>query len=126
MKDGFVLDSGALIAIERNRGRASRLMIAIVERAPALTIPAGVLAQVWRDGSRQARLARLLRSPRVVVVPLDQPTAQAIGVLIARCGHPDIVDVHLALCARMLGQHVVTSDPDDVRRVDPAVGIISL
>ncbi len=126
MSGGFVLDSGALIAIERDRGRASRLMIAVLERAPALTVPAGVLAQVWRDGARQARLARLLRDPRLLVAPLDRAAAQAVGALIARSGHPDIVDVHLALCARRLGQTVVTSDVDDLRRVDPQLPILRL
>lgn len=126
MKGGFVLDSGALIAVERDRGRASRLMIAVLERSSALTIPAGVLAQVWRDGSRQARLARLLRDTRVAVAVLDRPAAQAVGLLVARCGHADVVDVHVALCARRFGQTVVTADPDDLRRIDAGLPILSL
>jgi hypothetical protein len=59
---GLTLDSGALIAFERN----DRPMVAIVARAVQqripLTVPAGVVGQVWRDGRRQARLARLLGS----------------------------------------------------------------
>lgn len=123
---GFVLDSGALIAMERDRGRASRLLIAILERSPRLTIPAGVLAQVWRVGRRQARLARLLKLDHVEVVPLDGPSAQAVGALIGSCAHSDIVDVHVALCARRRGQTVATSDPEDLRRVDPGVSLLPL
>jgi hypothetical protein len=112
--------------MERDRGRASRLLIAILERSPRLTVPAGVLAQVWRDGRRQARLARLLKLDHVEVVPLDGPSAQAVGALIGSCGHSDIVDVHVALCARRLGQTVATSDPEDLRRVDPGVSLLPL
>ena len=126
VRAGFVLDSGALIALERNKGRASRLMIALLERAPHLKIPAGVLAQVWRDGARQARLARLVRAPSVEIVPLDRPAAQAVGALIAEREHPDIVDVHVVLCSRRSGQAVVTSDPDDLRQIDPKLPILVL
>lgn len=74
---GAVLDAGALIAFER----ADRAVIAIVGQALAhgdeLAVPAGVVAQVWRNGRRQARLARLLGSPVCSVVPLDDSSARA-------------------------------------------------
>jgi predicted nucleic acid-binding protein len=123
---GFVLDSGALIALERDKGRASRLLIAVLERAPQLTISAGALAEVWRDGSRQTRLARLLKARSVDVVPLDREFARAVGELIGASGHPDVVDVHVALCARQRDQPIVTSDAEDLRRVDPRLLIVEL
>ena len=55
---GLTLDTGALIALESG----SRRMAMRVERAVAagaqLAIPAGVVAQAWRGGARQARIDR--------------------------------------------------------------------
>ena len=54
-------------------------MTVLVEEALAgraeLAIPAGVLAQAWRGGAGQARIARLLRASVTSVVPLDQRLA---------------------------------------------------
>jgi predicted nucleic acid-binding protein len=38
------------------------------------------------------------------------------------CG--DIVDAHVVLCARRSGQQIVTSDRDDLQRLDPAVKLV--
>ena len=97
---GTTLDGGALIALERG----SKRMIALVERAIAhgstLTVPTTVIAQAWRDGSRQPRIARLLRSRVTEVVVLDALTARAVGVICGLSGAADIVDVSVAVCAR--------------------------
>ena len=92
--------------------------VALAERVP-LAVPAGVLAQVWRASARQARLARLLGSPLVEVVPLDRSLALAVGKLCAETGVRDAVDVSVVVCARQRGHSVVTSDPEDLRRIDP-------
>jgi hypothetical protein len=42
----------------------------------------------------------------------------------AATGHHDVTDVHVALCARERGHAVVTSDLDDLARVDPSLVII--
>jgi len=121
---GVVLDAGALVALERGDGRV-RALLRIVDR---VTIPAGVLAQVWRTGTgRQTTLARLLTDRDVVeVVALDELQARAVGRRIAQCAHPDVVDVHVALCGRRTGHPVVTSDPEDIARADPGVEVIPL
>lgn len=55
-----VLDSGALIAIDRReRAVGAKLRILRIRGAPLRTSAAAV-AQVWRNGSRQANLARVL------------------------------------------------------------------
>lgn len=89
-----------------------------------VTIPAGVLAQVWRGGPRGALLARLLQDPSVTVVQLDEHEAKLVGELAGSTGHADVVDVHVALTARRLRHVVVTSDPDDIARVDPTLDLI--
>jgi hypothetical protein len=43
-----------------------------------------------------------------------------------RTGHPDIVDVSVALCARQRSHAVVTSDPADLTTVDPGVALVTL
>jgi predicted nucleic acid-binding protein len=117
---GFTLDTGALIALERGEER----VIALLDRALAtpdasIHIPAGVLAQAFRDGSRQVSLARLLNNHRTSVVVLDHVLARVIGILLGRRGCSDVVDASVVVCARTHGQGVVTSDPDDLRRLDP-------
>jgi hypothetical protein len=57
---GLTLDAGALIAFDRNERRVVALIARAVQQGCSLAVPAGVVAQAWRDGRRQARLARLL------------------------------------------------------------------
>lgn len=121
---GLTLDAGALLALERGDGRI-RALLRLTDR---VSIPAGVLARVWRTGSgRQTPIARLIADRDVTeVVALDEIEACAVGRRIAQCAHPDIVDVHVALCARVRGQRVVTSDPADISRVDPGIAIVAI
>ena len=91
-----------------------------------LSVPAGVVAQAWRGGPRQARVARLLADPDVRVVPLDDMTARAVGLLCGRSGHRDIVDVHVVLAAQEQRHTVVTSDPEDLRAVHPGLPLIEV
>ena len=104
-------------------------MAVLVEEALAekalLAIPAGVVAQAWRGGARQVRVARLLRASVTSVVPLDERQALRVGARCAATGVADVVDVSVALCARDRGHPVVTSDPGDIRAADPALTLIS-
>ena len=115
---GLTLDTGALLALERGDSRVRALLRRALESGIGFSVPAGVVA--WR----QARVARLLGDPAVNVPPLDDTTARAVGLLCGRTGHPDVVDVHVALHAREQGQTVVTSDPDDLRTIDPTLSLI--
>jgi hypothetical protein len=36
------------------------------------------------------------------------------------------VDAHVVICARRAGQRVVTSDPDDLRALDPSINLMVL
>lgn len=121
---GLTLDSGALIALERGEPAVRELLAAAKVRKHALALPAGALAQVWRASSRQHRLAVLLTSARLEVVPLDRDEALLVGAVCARSGTRDVVDVSVAVCARRRGHAVVTSDPDDLLRIDPDLDLI--
>lgn len=111
-----VLDAGALIALER--GAASvRGFVLLADRAlVALSTSSAVVAQVWRGGSRQARLARLLGSDLVSEVALDPDAARRIGVLAAAAGSRDVVDGHVAVLALERSAIVLTRDPADIVR----------
>ena len=92
----------------------------------ARTVPASALAQAVRRPDRQARLARLVRQPTTDVVPLDRVDATNVGRLLAASGTADVVDAHVVICARRARQRVVTSDPDDLRLLDPTLEVLSL
>lgn len=124
--NGAVLDAAALIGFERN----DRRVVAIVQRAldhgDELIVPAGVVAQAWRDGRRQVRLARLLGSPVCEVECPDDTAARAAGQLLGVAGSTDVVDASVAVIARRRGLGVVTSDPDDIRRLDDSIRLTAI
>ena len=39
---------------------------------------------------------------------------------------PDVTDAHVVLCAKRARQAVVTSDPEDLRSLDPRVELVPL
>lgn len=119
-----VLDAGALIAFERAERRMVTLVARAKERDRSLLVPAGVVAQVWRDGRRQARLATLLGSPVTEVVPLTDFAARAAGQMLGVARANDVIDASVAGLARERGAPVITSDPGDLRALDPDLHII--
>jgi predicted nucleic acid-binding protein len=123
---GVTLDAGALIAIDRDDRRVLVLLARARETGAAVTVPATVLAQAIRRPERQARLARLIRQPTTDLISLDRVDATSTGRLLAASGTSDIADAHVVICARRAGQPVVTSDPGDLRALDPAISLISI
>ncbi len=119
-----VLDAGAFIAFEKNDRRVRTLVELAMRHGGVLLAPAGVVAQVWRNGRRQARLARLLGSGIVRVEALDQEEAQAVGVVCGESGTKDVVDASVALLSRRHGAVVVTSDPDDLKAIDASLQVV--
>jgi len=121
-----MLDAGALIALDRGDKR----MIALLQRALAqgrsFRVPAGVVGQAWRDGRVQVTLARFLRSEEVEVIPLDEELARSCGELCGASNTSDIVDASVVILARERRDVIVTSDPNDLRRLDPSAQIISI
>jgi hypothetical protein len=124
---GLTLDTGALLALDQPA--KSQLMQTRIDelwhRRGTLCIPAGVVAQAWRS-PRQVRLARLIKSFDVEIAVMDLEVARSVGLLCAATGHRDVIDVHLVLCARERGHAVVTSDLNDISRVDPSLVLFSV
>jgi hypothetical protein len=116
----LVLDAGALIAIDRNDRRVAGL-VALGRRSGAeLATSSAVVGQVWRDGARQANLARFLSMLDVAAV--DLATAKRAGELLASAGSSDVVDAVLALVVRP-GDQVLTSDPGDIGQLLSALRV---
>ena len=123
---GVTLDAGGLIALDRNDRRVLVLLARARETGAVVTVPATALAQAIRRPERQARLARLIRQPSTEVADLDRVDATNVGRLLAASGTSDIADAHIVICARRSGQPAVTSDPGDLRALDPTIRLIPL
>ena len=117
----LLLDSGALIALERN-DRAMWLRYRAAKRAGIVPVThGGVVGQVWRGrGARQALLAKVLAD--IVVRPLDEALGRAVGALLGATDQEDVIDAALVLLSQD-GDRIVTSDPDDITHLaEPPTG----
>jgi len=114
----LVLDAGALLAVEQNdRSMLARLRAAEGQGLELRTHPF-VVAQVWRDSrGRQVNLARLLNA--VDIVTVEDQLGRNCGVLLGKAGMSDPIDAAVVLIAES-GDRIVTSDPDDIRRLAEA------
>jgi hypothetical protein len=109
-----VLDAGGLIGVDRlDRAVGALLRVAQQERMPVRTSAAAV-AQVWRNGSLQANLARVLTG--VDSASLDGTTGKSVGEVLGHSNTADVVDGHVALIVHS-GDTVLTSDPNDIMKI---------
>ena len=111
---GVTLDAGGLIGIERG----DRVVVTLIADANAagagITVPAAVLAQVWR-GPRNARLAAFIKG--VTIEPLDEALAREAGALCGRSGTADAIDAIVVASAARRNDDIFTSDPHDLARL---------
>lgn len=120
----YILDAGALIAHERRDPKVAALMEVAAAHRIEMVLPSTVLAQVWRDGRRQALLARALRNPGIVEAPLDHDDARRTGELLRASSTADVVDAHVAVLAGRLQAPVITSDPGDIAKLNSSIAMI--
>ena len=107
----MILDAGVLIAIDRGTETGKTLLANVDRLAEPLHTTAAVAAQVWRDGSRQARLARALGA--MTLHSFEPGDIAQVGEALRRSGTADIVDAHLYVVAQRIGHDILTSDVDD-------------
>ncbi len=117
--NGVTYDAGALIAAERGSASMWLLHRRLLEREVRPTLSTVVLGQVWRGGP-QAQLSRLLRGCRIQ--PLSEFEARSAGAALAASGSSDLVDAAVVVTALAREDLIVTSDPDDLRRLASAIG----
>jgi hypothetical protein len=121
-----VFDAGALIALERRDGRMLALLDELIGARVSAHVPAGVVAQVWRGSPRQHGVVRLLKAEAVRIHAMSETVAYQIGLLLARARTSDVVDAHVAILGRALKAAVLTSDPDDLQRLDSELHVVAL
>jgi len=110
----LILDAGALIAYERGDRTVLAFLMSAVDAEDAVKTSTAVVAQVWRDGTRQVALGRLLRG--IEEIPLTPQRARATGELLRQAGTADVVDAALVELAHD-GDEILTDDPDDLHRL---------
>lgn len=106
----MILDTGFLVAVDRGDLRAKTFLERAQHDRRDLHTTEAVIAQAWREGARQARLARFLHG--VTTHPLRN--GRVVGELLAKAQTSDVVDAHLAVAAHQHGLSIVTGDPEDL------------
>jgi hypothetical protein len=120
----YVLDAGALIAYERRDPKVTVLIEEAFGSRIEMVLPSVVLAQVWRDGSRQALLSRVLRNPGLVEAPFHHEDAKRVGELLRESATTDVADAHVVVLAGRLRAPVITSDPGDISKLNAELPLI--
>jgi predicted nucleic acid-binding protein len=115
---GLTLDAGALIAAEKRERSFYVLWKEALSRRARITLPAAVLAQVWRGNS--PIIARLI--PSCAIEIMDEAAAKRVGKLLAEAGRSDVVDAAVVAGAAARGDAIVTSDSDDIAALVAATG----
>ena len=123
----LVLDSGALIALERNKRAVWALVEAAYDAGDGAQVPACALAQVWNGQPSQARLNRALKLCRTI--PLDEHMARIAGRLRRISGIDDVADASVAAAAALatnLSSVVIApSDQSDISQLIGAAQSVS-
>ena len=114
----MILDAGFLISIDRSERSAHTFLTAASRSETALHTTHPVVAQVWRNGSRQARLAAFLKT--ITIHSLDD--GRPVGQLLAQTETSDVVDAHVVITAVRLGHDILTGDPDDLTTLSAVLG----
>ena len=114
-----VYDAAVLVAADLNDRRTWAEHKARLELGIVPSVPAPVVAQVSRS-PQQAQLRRFLTG--CAVVPLGESEAHEAGRLLGKTGTADVVDAVVVTIALRRKATILTSDPDDIKRLVRASG----
>lgn len=117
--NAVVYDAAVLVAADRNERRAWAEHKARLELGVVPFVPAAVVAQVSRS-PQQVQLRRFLTG--CVVVSLGETEAHEAGRLLGMTKTSDVVDAVVVTTALRQKATILTSDPDDIRRLVRASG----
>ena len=106
----MIFDAGFLISVDRNERAAQAFLTAAQRRKTSLHTTDPVVGQVWRNGARQARLAKFLSA--TTIHPFDN--GREVGELLARSRTSDVVDAQLVVLALRLSDAILTGDTEDL------------
>ncbi|MCB1283640.1 MAG: hypothetical protein KDB20_04805 [Microthrixaceae bacterium] len=111
----MIVDAGPLIVDGENlNSRLWALVRQCIRRGDDVSTTHPVLAQVWRQPQRQANLARLIRQ----MDTYGLTDSRTVGRKLADSDTSDVVDAHLAVIAERLGTFILTTDAEDMARLD--------
>jgi predicted nucleic acid-binding protein len=124
-RPGFVLDTGALIELQKWGSRLFEELKRAQRDDLAIIVPAPVLVE-WLAGGSTANVDRVL--DLVDVVELDETIAKAAGAALVGAGHPvcracrvrggpSVVDAVVMAVAHEAGDTVFTGDPNDLEEL---------
>jgi hypothetical protein len=116
----IVYDTGALRAAERRNPDLLALHNELTAAHIRPLVPVVVLAQAWRGGP-QHQISRALKG--CDILPDDQRTGRAAGVVCKSSGTADVVDAIVVVTAVQQQASVVTSDPDDLTNLAESIGV---
>jgi len=116
---GVVYDAAVLVAADRNDRRTWAEHKARLELGVVPTVPTPVVAQVSRS-PRQSQLRRFLTG--CSVVPLNAGEAHEAGRLLGKSRTADVIDAVVVTIALRQHATILTSDPDDIKRLIAASG----
>jgi len=110
----IILDSGAIIASERNDPTLAAILKAARKNRTPILVPATVVAETWRGPSTHARTAHLFGA--VDGFPeMNEQSARRVGALLALSKTAAIVDGNVvAIAIALRPATIVTSDVHDV------------
>jgi len=113
----LILDSGAVIALARGEQRLRAFVARACELGVPVEIPVVVVAETVRGGARDALVNRVLKA--VGEVPAaTEPIGRTAGSLLGASASAATVDaLVVAQAIHAKGAVVLTSDPDDLRRL---------
>ena len=111
----MIFDAGVFIALDNPSQRrvVFDLVRQMYEDGVVPKTNEAVLAQAWRDPSRQVPMAMVVKT--TTVFPFGDP--QTIGRRCAEKGTNDVVDASLAVLADQLGEKILTTDATDMRQL---------
>ncbi len=112
---GIAYDTTVLIAAERGDRQMWSHHQGLLRLGAVPVVPAPVLAQAWRGGSRQALLARLLAGCEIEAMTED--SARAVGSLLGAAAHDDVVDAAVVESAARRTDSIVISDLGHIERL---------
>jgi predicted nucleic acid-binding protein len=109
----ITFDTGALIALERNKQRVVQIFQSIVRRGDDITVPAVVITEWWRG--RTDLREDILDS--VVVEPLSPRIAKVAGEALAGIRGATAIDAIVMASAASRGDVVLTADVHDLEKL---------
>lgn len=118
----LVLDAGGVSAIADGDGLARATLDRVRREGWLVVIPAPVLAEVHTGRRDHARVDRVVNAVDMLIATTPERARQA-GELRSRSGVLDVVDaIVVAEAVAFPPALVMTSDPDDIRRLIEAAG----